>query len=416
MRSLLLLCLLIFSAAGLADTWGGRLQPTVDSIERATWSPFSLSCLNGEFIEIQTPKYKASGPLDPLLVPRKTCLEGIFESTRYYRRHQQDPVAYRTVDGKPYLELFFSGAGKYAQGDAPQEPPQGKTRYSLKIILHDFKGKGRYPVYHQNETFKPRYDEKQPIARTENGMPYLNYAEGRGIPLILGNFAALRESTAFTFSTGARLYGDYDAQQLAGVIPKGGQLGEVVIDNIDKAGKIDGSFSLRMLHETCSDVLAISQCKLRSNQIRGNFTAEPFKPNKQAMEANLDGSQTKPRVKLKPRKELKPRVGGQQANTQGSDYANLIVIDVPQPRMHKPLLGYNCPGAVSTTCRGADATFEKYLACMDENNFAKNKTRDTAKIAAAKQALQGCARIYDNYARQSTQCKQLFIEDENCTQ
>ena len=409
MRSLLLLSLLIFSAAGIADTWSGRLQPTVDKIERATWSPFSLSCRNGE---IQTPKYQASGPLDPLLVPRKTCLEGIFEKTRYFRRHKDDPQAYRTVDGKPYLELFFSGAGKYAQADAPREPPEGRTRYSLKIILHDFKGKGRYPIYHQNDTFKPRYDSEKPIAKTDGGVPYLNYAEGRGIPLILGNFAALHESSAFTFSTGARLYGDYDAKQLARVIPNGKQLGEVVIENIDKAGKIDGSFSLRMLHETCSDPLAVSHCKLRSNQIRGNFTAEPFKPNKQAMKANLDGSQIKERVKLKPRKELKPRIDGQQ----GANYTNLIVIDVPQPRMHKPLLGYNCPGAVSRTCRSADETFDKYLACMDKNNFAKNKTTDSAKIAAAKQALQGCARIYDSYAKQSTQCKQLFIKDDNCTE
>jgi len=412
MRILTFISLLAFSAATLADDWDGRLTPTVAKIESETWSTFSLSCGGGEFIEIEMPQYKARGKLDPLLVPRQTCLQGIFEKTRYFRRHKDDPNAYRTVDGKPYLELFFSGAGKYVEADAPKEPPQGKTRYSLKVILHDFRGKGRYPVYHQNETFKPRYDVEQPIARTESGMPYLNYAEGRGIPLIMGNFAAMRESTAFTFSTGARLYGDYDRQQLARIIPASKQLGEVVIDSIDKDGKIDGSYSLRMLHESCTDPLATSHCKLSSNQVRGNFTAEPFKPNKKAMQANMDGSQLKPRVGLKPKVELKPRLNGQQVSTE----ANLIVIDVPQPRMHKPLLGYNCPGSVSTTCRGADATFDNYLACMDRHNFAKNKTRDSAQIAAAKQALQGCARIYETYAQQSRQCKQLFIEDQNCTE
>jgi hypothetical protein len=218
MRILTFVSLFMLSAVSFADDWGGRLTPTVDKIERETWSTFALSCGGGDFIEIAMPQYRTSGKPDPLLLPRKTCLQGVFQKTRYFRRHKGDPIAYRTVDGKPYLDIFFSGAGKYVEADAPQEPPLGKTRYSLKIILHDFKGKGRYPVYHQNDTFKPRYDQQQPVARTESGMPYLNYAEGRGIPLILGNFAALRETSFFTVSTGARLYGSYGKQDLARVM------------------------------------------------------------------------------------------------------------------------------------------------------------------------------------------------------
>lgn len=412
---MLLSCWLLLSGPVLADTWGGRLVPTVDTIDRETWSTFALGCQDGGYVEFAMQKYERSGQPDPLLLPRKTCLQGIFQKTRYFRRHKDDPIAYRTVDGKPYLEIFFSGAGKYVEKDAPKEPPEGKTRYSLKVILHDFKGVGRYPIYHEQNTFKPRYDTKEPIAKTESGMPYLNYAEGRGIPLIQGNFAAMRENVAVTFSSGARLYGSYTNEQLARVFPGGNaggkpQLGEVVVKAIGKDGKIDGSFSFRMLQESCTDPLAVSHCRIHSNHVHGNFTAEPFKSDKKAMKAMMDGS-----IKLKSRKikpKLKPRVTGQTASME----PNLIIIDVPQPRLHKPLLGYNCAGSIANTCRGADNTFNDYLACMERHNFAKNKSKDSAKIAAAKAALQRCARMYDSYAQQSRQCKQLFVNSATCTE
>ena len=419
--SIFLPLLALASAPVLADTWGGRLVPTVDSIDRETWSTFALGCMSGGYYEVTMPKYRSSGNANPKMGPRKTCLQGIFQKTRYFRRHKDDPIAYRTADGKPYLELFFSGAGKYVEKDYPKEPPEGNTRYSLKVILHDFNGTGRYPILHEQDTFKPRYDVDKPIARTEAGTPYLNYAEGRGIPLIIGNFAAMRETPAVTFSSGARLYGDYTNEQLDKIFPDGKvggkhKLGEVVVKAIGKDGKIDGSFSFRMLQESCTDPLAVSDCRVITNHVHGNFTAEPFKPNKQGMQAVLDSNQAKDPV-VKPRLKLKPKLTGSQTTGQtSSSYYNTIIIDVPQPRLHKPLLGQSCGGDIARTCGHADNIFDDYLACMDKNNFAKNKTSDTAQVNAAKQALQGCADKYNDYAQKSRQCKKLFINSETCTE
>ncbi|MFT5400265.1 MAG: hypothetical protein ACI9LO_001791 [Planctomycetota bacterium] len=407
MRLILFALLLSSATPGFAAVdWDKRLAPTVGEIDEEAWSLFNLNCRGG-FIELLMQEFQPPKSLDPLLQPRKKCLQGIFQNTFYHKRDKSDPIAYKTNDGKPYLELFFSFPGKYVESDAPLPPPDGKTIYSLKMILHDFKGKGVYPIYHQNETFQPRYDKDQPVGKTKAGVPYLNYSKGAHIPLIFGNFAAMHETSAFTFSTGARRYGSYDAPYLDKVIPADKRLGQIEITDIDKTGKMNGSFYFRMLHETCSDPLAISHCKLSSNFVEGKFTAKPFKPNKQYLKQDLDTSEI---ILLKPK--LKPRLNTGTPAPQ----SELVLIDTPQPRTHKPLMGYQCKGPVAGACRRADSTFDSYLNCMKDNNFARNKASDTASINKSRAALQLCANKYTSYLTQSRTCRKLFIDDKNCTE
>ena len=430
--TLLILATLGCSVAVAAD-WSERLKPTREQvIKGGDTANFLLNCLN-DIVELKMDEYKQAGTIDPELLPRESCLSGKFKSAVYHKRSKIDPQSYHTRDDKPYLELFFSDLGSI-QFDAVPSP---RARYSLKLILYDFKGKGIYPIYHLNETFKPLYDPETPIARTENGTPYLNYNKGRYIPFIMGNFAAMHETQAYTFSTGERLYG-YDSfgfgEGSDGAIqiparlkldPKRDFLGYVEIKDIGLKGKIRGKYKVRMLHESCSDPLAISHCKLLSSYAEGSFLADPFRLDKKLMlkmmqqESAPDGSSTilKKRVKLTPpagQTGLKPKLG--TTSMSSSSYSSLIIIDVPRPRKHKGAMGYECGNPVSSACRSADRTFETYLACMDKNNFKKNKIKDQAKIEQAKQGLRGCKTIYSTYETEARRCKQLFIDDDDCVE
>jgi hypothetical protein len=384
-------------------------------------------------IERIMPEFKQAGKIDPDLLPMEECLSADFKSAIYHKRSKIDPVAYHTRGDKPYLELFFADLGNPSHGKK-----KAKARYTLKLIIYDFKGIGIYPIYHEEETFKPLYDPEEPIAKTEGGVPYLNYNKGRYIPFILGNFAAMRENRAFTFSTGLRQYGTYkpanfsiEAPANLKRDPKKTLLGFVHITSIGPKGKIRGIYKIRMLHESCTDPFAISHCRLLSNYVEGRFTAAPFRPDKKIMqqmmdqEANPDNESNvlKPREKLTPAdapSTLKPKLGsaqlkpkvGAQAPPAGSV---LILTDVPRPRKHKGLLGYECGDPVLSACRTADRTFAEYLACMEKNNFASNKTKDKAKIEQARQSLQKCDSLYmKTYEVKARQCKQLFIDDEDC--
>jgi hypothetical protein len=418
-------------SVAVASDWSERLKPTGElAIEGGDYAEFKLNC-KGNMITLTMDEYKQAGQGDPDLLPRENCLSGKLKSAVYHKRSKIDPQSYHTLDDKPYLELFFANLGSI-EDDAVPSP---LALYTLKLILYDFKGKGIYPIYHLNDTFKPLYDPETPIARTENGTPYLNYNKGRHIPFIMGNFAAMHETQAYTFSTGERLYG-YKAfgfgEGSDGAIPvpaglkrdpQKDFLGYVEITDIGPKGKIKGKYKVRMLDESCSDLLAISHCRLVSSYAEGRFLADPFRLDKKLMQKMMQqemapkGSSTilKPRIGLEPidgQTALKPRLGTQAPTPNSS----LIIIDVPGPRKHKGVMGYECGNPVSSACRGADRTFETYLVCMDKNNFKKNKVKDQAKIEQAKQGLRGCAGIYSNYEKEARQCKQLFIDDENCVE
>ena len=400
MKKIIILCLLFNSAH--ASNWDKRLKPTIDVIDEGIWTAFELNC-EQTFREIQTENYQPPASKSTIQ-PRQSCLQGIFQNSVYFKRDNKDPIAYQTSDGKPYLELLFTNPGKYFEKDAP------KDNYSLKLILHNFNGKGKYLVSHQNETFKPRYDEQQPIKKTKMGVPYLNYNKGAHIPVILGHFAALYESPASAYSSGERIYGTYSPGDLHNIIPASTQLGFVEVENIDNKGIINGHYKIRLMNESCSDPLAVKDCRMISSHIKGRFTAALFKPNKEYIKQNLKPRLTTPSAgpKLKPRLAmpsgstgLKPRLA--PAST------SQIIIDVPQPRTHKPLMGYNCKASIANACKTADKTFENYLGCMQDNNFKRNDRNDTAR-----KKLRGCHSIYQTYLAQSKSCKTLFANDDSC--
>ena len=397
-RLILLLCILSFGS--YADDWSGRLKPTrVNDISAKAMSRYDLNCDGEKHLKIKTSEFEEKGVAKKELLPLEDCLVGTFKSAVYHKRHKGDRVAYKTKDDKPYLELFFS------ESDEARPP----ANYGLKIIIYDFKGKGRYPVSYLEKAYKPRYDEKQPVAKTDLGTPYLNYNKGAHVPFIYDNFVAFHESYAYTYTSGSRIYGKYDASELQKIIPANKLLGHVTVSDIDTKGVISGRYEFRLAHEFCNDMYAIKDCRLSSSRLSGSFVADEFKPDKDFM-AN---SKLKIKGRLhssKDKRGVSPRLVNPNS---GKPQFTETIMDSIKPGLHKQGMGHSCKGPVSEACKTSDATYDSYLSCMDKNNI---KTVD-AKSADAKTArdnLRRCGEIYKTYQVQAENCKQLFIKDKGC--
>ncbi len=422
--------------AEAATDWSKRLKPTTDGVtkDEEVWSTFDINC-EGPFVQIKTKKFKAKKNQNAKVehLPQKDCLQGVFQSSIYFKRGLEDPISYKTIDGKPYLEIYLTTPGKYVQKNVPPK------KYAIKLIIHDFMGKGKYPIYHQNETFKPRLDMDKPIIKYKNLIPMINYSKGRHIPVIMGNFAVFRDAELielttkeiasgqylddkyreknvyYTYTSGDRVYGRYSAGDLRKIIPsikgsgevdifnidsRGKKLGEIEIEDIDKNGIITGRFKMRMLRESCNDILMVADCQISSIISKGQFEAKEYKSNKKLIKEGL----AKPKLKLK--KKLKmPGLNTGTVKPSSSE----IIRDVPKPRLHKPLLGSQCKGTVGRACKAAEATFQSYSSCLSKYNFKKNDAQDTAR-----KNLQKCTLLYNEYANQSEQCRKLFVEDKSC--
>ena len=439
-RLLLAISIAVFSAtANAATDWSKRLKATTDVVtkDEEVWSTFDINC-EGPFVQIETKKYKPKKNQNIKLehVPQTECLGGIFKSSIYHKRGKEDPIAYKTIDGKPYLELYLAAPGKkFVQKNVPPK------KYAVKLIIHDFKGKGKYPIYHQNETFKPLLDKDKPIIKYNNLIPMINYSKGRHIPVIIGNFAVFRDAELikltdkeiasgqflndkyreknvyYTYTSGDRVYGKYSASDMKKIFPelknsgeiaiididnKAKKLGEIEITDIDKRGIVTGRFKVRMLRESCNDILMVANCQISSVISKGEFAAAEFKLDKEMVKEGLK----KPKLKLK--KKLKmPKLNTTTVNKVPS--SSEIISDVPKPRLHQALMGSQCKGAVAKACKTAEVTFQSYSSCLSKYNFKRNDAQDTAR-----KNLQKCTKFYLDYTDQSKQCRKLFVEDDSC--
>jgi len=421
------MCLAMFSVSAGATDWSKRLKPTTDieTKDEEVWSTFDVNC-EGPFVQIKTEKYKPANNQNTKAehIPQTECLGGIFKNAIYHKRGPEDPIAYKTIDGKPYLEFYFSAPGKYVQKNVPLK------KYAVKLAVHDFKGKGKYPIYHQNETFKPMLDKDHPITLYNNLIPMINYSKGRHIPVIMGNFAVFRDAelikltrkerdsgqylddkhreknVSYTYTSGDRIYGKYSQNDMKKIMSGNKKLGEIVITDINKQGIITGSFKVRMLRESCNDILMIADCQISSVLIKGKFDAAEFKPNKDYIKKGL----LKPKMKMK----LKPKLGSNSNGTKPrlrTPSSSETIFDPPQPRLHKPLLGSQCKRSIANACKSAETAFQSYLSCQNKYNFKKNDAQDTAS-----KNLKRCYAIYENdYTKKSKQCRKLFVEDATCT-
>jgi hypothetical protein len=423
MSRYIIIFLLGLNSTSLAATdWSDRLKPTTEIISQSgkTRASFELNC-DRPFQQISTKNFQKGENTVLVHPPQTECLKGTFKRSVYYKRGQEDPIAYRTYDGKPYLEFYFSGWDNFVPKTGP-----GK-QFTLKLIAHDFKGKGKYLIFHQNETYRPRYNEKQMIVRTKNGFPMLNWNADRNIPMIIGSFAALREAnlvdltnkelasgqyldkkskqaSAVTYTSGDRLYGSYTSSDLKKIMLPQNKLGEIEISEIDPNGQITGSFNVRLIRETCNDILQIGDCQTDSVFFKAQFSANEFKPNKKYIK---EGLLKKP--KLLPRLKLGTNDGS--ASNTSKPSSREIISDSIEPRMHKPLLGYQCKAPIAKTCKASEGIFERYIGCMKKYNFKRNDAQDTAR-----KNLRSCHQIYLQYAEKSKSCRKLFTQDSSCKQ